>query len=362
MYNRASHNHIGKIHMKRLSLYLLLVFYSFTLYASPDACGSSSESVEEWIQSLNKNVRAYKGSVKNVREHITEQTYKMGLKYMHQEILLLKKIKDMTHTELAKKIYNIARIAVKFPYMDEIDVNEVLAYVEKFSSIKEMDSLKDYLKAGADVCNNTEEYSWLGDLVGHKEYLENQDEYLASVLPYCYAITYLSLEKFQSKFFRKGPLFVFDTAFTGLPDREEALKEYFGVREYKNFLFKLEEVRFNDVEWSYPNVVAYIPSLKQKSKDLLLDFSKALLEKIQNEDSYDAASFAHQEWVHMHLLADGNGRVGRLLMNLVLMDAGLAPVFIDDDREYTNAVTKDLEEGKHFVDFIRSHQLSSQKF
>lgn len=40
------------------------------------------------------------------------------------------------------------------------------------------------------------------------------------------------------------------------------------------------------------------------------------------------AALAHYKLVHIHPFTDGNGRTSRLLMNMILMQAGYPPVII----------------------------------
>lgn len=67
----------------------------------------------------------------------------------------------------------------------------------------------------------------------------------------------------------------------------------------------------------------------------------------QNQKKYPPivlASVVHNQFENIHPFADGNGRVGRLLLNLVLLKHGLPPVNIDlDRREKYYASLKEYE-------------------
>ena len=57
-----------------------------------------------------------------------------------------------------------------------------------------------------------------------------------------------------------------------------------------------------------------------------------------------AAAYGHQLFVNTHPFADANGRVARLLMNTVLRQGGLPSVAFYSDAEYTNVVSRSLNE------------------
>eukprot|EP00092_Neocalanus_flemingeri_P031439 GFUD01034145.1.p1 GENE.GFUD01034145.1~~GFUD01034145.1.p1 ORF type:complete len:530 (-),score=186.64 GFUD01034145.1:707-2296(-) len=67
------------------------------------------------------------------------------------------------------------------------------------------------------------------------------------------------------------------------------------------------------------------------------------------------AALAHYKLVHIHPFVDGNGRTSRLLMNLVLMQAGFPPVIIrraDRDTYYNHLVTANDGDIRPFIRFI----------
>ncbi len=68
---------------------------------------------------------------------------------------------------------------------------------------------------------------------------------------------------------------------------------------------------------------------------------------LQDEDQNDPIKFAidaHFKFVTIHPFVDGNGRVGRLLMNLLLIRAGYPPAIIR--KEDRNEYVKSLEKGQ----------------
>ena len=64
---------------------------------------------------------------------------------------------------------------------------------------------------------------------------------------------------------------------------------------------------------------------------------------LNNEkDPLQKAIMAHFKFVSIHPFVDGNGRIGRLLMNLILLQNGLWPIIIRprDRRHYINSIEK----------------------
>lgn len=134
--------------------------------------------------------------------------------------------------------------------------------------------------------------------------------------------------------------------------REVKIRRKLG-KKYEKFVRNFEKAIRAGKRWTYPGIVTFIPHHKPSS-EVLLNFAKRLLERFQNEETfkdeasaleyaYETSAFAHEEWVRLHLLKDGNGRMGRLLANLILVKAGIEPLIVTDDATYTVATVKGLE-------------------
>ncbi|MDO8497415.1 MAG: Fic family protein [bacterium] len=74
------------------------------------------------------------------------------------------------------------------------------------------------------------------------------------------------------------------------------------------------------------------------------DLMKELIDWLHNtnNDIIDVALRAHYTFVSIHPFTDGNGRTARLLMNLILMQAGYPPAIIrkEDRKVYINSIEK----------------------
>lgn len=67
------------------------------------------------------------------------------------------------------------------------------------------------------------------------------------------------------------------------------------------------------------------------------------------------AALAHYKLVHIHPFSDGNGRTSRLLMNMILMQAGYPPVIIHKrhrHKYYENLQVANGGDVRPFVRFI----------
>src|SRR5690606_8157962 len=63
------------------------------------------------------------------------------------------------------------------------------------------------------------------------------------------------------------------------------------------------------------------------------------------------AAIFHMRFINIHPFADGNGRICRILMNIILMQWGFPPAIIkkDDRNEYFRAIQRSREEGEQFL-------------
>jgi len=77
-------------------------------------------------------------------------------------------------------------------------------------------------------------------------------------------------------------------------------------------------------------VGSFVPPSAIEVPEYLEDFLKWLnsLEDTRDLHAIELAAIAHYKFVYIHPFIDGNGRTGRLLMNLILMRSGFPPVII----------------------------------
>ncbi len=87
----------------------------------------------------------------------------------------------------------------------------------------------------------------------------------------------------------------------------------------------------------------------------MLDFFEIVNKNLENLNPIELAAYAHFKLVHIHPFVDGNGRVSRLLMNLVLMKHGFPIVVIKKtDRKQYYARLRLADKGNlaPFVEFV----------
>lgn len=77
----------------------------------------------------------------------------------------------------------------------------------------------------------------------------------------------------------------------------------------------------------------------------------------------EQAALLHQKFVFIHPFVDGNGRVSRLLMNILLIQHGWLPVIIPPIRriEYIHLLEKAHKDPRPFISFIGEMEEESQK-
>jgi Fic family protein len=109
-----------------------------------------------------------------------------------------------------------------------------------------------------------------------------------------------------------------------------------GVRghagKYRSRGFGAEHLRFG------PNRSAHRNEVRAQLERLLIDAEQGC-DRIANlqgldraAEAYGLAARIHARFIKTHPFEDGNGRVGRLLMNLVLVRLGYSPVAIEAPR------------------------------
>ncbi len=98
-------------------------------------------------------------------------------------------------------------------------------------------------------------------------------------------------------------------------------------------------------------------------QELMCRFISNLENMKEQKHTVEFAAIAHKEFVFIHPFVDGNGRVARLLMNLLLLQQGYNIALITPvvRPEYIRSLEKAHENDSDFIEFIASMVKETQK-
>lgn len=169
----------------------------------------------------------------------------------------------------------------------------------------------------------------------------------------------------------------------GITVKGKTLREHFEVTNHRAAIFELEKIIqlkekiseesilklhthiLDNIDDQYAGVyrrenvrilgARLIPPNPMKVPKLMKDFFHWLDENSEKLSIIELAAVAHYKFVSIHPFIDGNGRTGRLFMNLLLMQHGYPPaVILATDRQKYYRVLNQANLGnlKPFVAFI----------
>ncbi len=97
--------------------------------------------------------------------------------------------------------------------------------------------------------------------------------------------------------------------------------------------------------------------------DKVYDLISELMKDVASEYSYpiEYISQVHASFIKIHPFLDGNGRVGRLLLNAMLLRSGYAPVLIKKEKSYYKAMEVALtqDESRYLTLFLVAKVIDS---
>ncbi|MFA5313704.1 MAG: Fic family protein [Methanomassiliicoccales archaeon] len=136
-----------------------------------------------------------------------------------------------------------------------------------------------------------------------------------------------------------------DEAFRSLPGRLERPLDPVTVLELHEQVFR--GILPDAGQWRRVNVLItgakHRPPRMEKVPDLVVSLLEGYNRKdVEGEDVFELASFMHCGFESVHPFIDGNGRIGRLLLNHHLMRRNWPPVSLtlSDRKEYYQALTE----------------------
>lgn len=138
----------------------------------------------------------------------------------------------------------------------------------------------------------------------------------------------------------------------GTPQEQEVNKQLKTIHDLMQLAAKDPDLTFYDVSrqkrGTTPEQSAlynkyYVVFPSGKNVPLLMDeFVKNLQQDLRDKkDVIAMASKAHLEFVRIHPFVEGNGRMARMLMNMILMQGGHQPIAFATDKAYTDAIRAD---------------------
>lgn len=130
---------------------------------------------------------------------------------------------------------------------------------------------------------------------------------------------------------------------------------YYRIDEKKAGKYRKEKVFISGSKYSLP---------RPEDVPALIGKFIAGLEKMQKKyHPVEYAALVHKEFIFIHPFIDGNGRVARLLMNLVLLQKGYVIALISPAlrAEYISCLEKAHQGDREFVEFIAKSLSETQR-
>lgn len=130
---------------------------------------------------------------------------------------------------------------------------------------------------------------------------------------------------------------------------------YHRINETEAGRYRRNKVFISGSKYSLPS--------PEKVPDLMKEFIAGIKDVAEKSHPVEYSAIAHKELVFVHPFVDGNGRVARLLMNLILLQKGYCLAVIPPilRRDYINALEKAHTDDKDFRKFIAERIRETQK-
>ena len=130
---------------------------------------------------------------------------------------------------------------------------------------------------------------------------------------------------------------------------------YYRIDEAKAGKYRKEKVFISGSKYPLPS--------PEKVSELMQNFIGRVKDMEKKNHPVEYSAIAHKDLVFIHPFIDGNGRVARLLMNLILLQKGyciaIIPPILRGD--YINALEKAHTDDKDFREFIARAARETQK-
>lgn len=130
---------------------------------------------------------------------------------------------------------------------------------------------------------------------------------------------------------------------------------YHRIDETRAGKYRKEKVFISGSQYALPS--------PEKVPDLMAKFITNIKDVEKKRHPVEYSAIAHKDLVFVHPFVDGNGRVARLLMNLILLQKEYVIAIIPPilRREYIQALEKAHTDDKPFIEFIARTVRETQK-
>jgi len=130
---------------------------------------------------------------------------------------------------------------------------------------------------------------------------------------------------------------------------------YFRIDEKNAGIYRKNKAIITGSKYSLPN--------PEELNSLMIKLISRMNNIRKEKHPVEAAAVIHKEFVFIHPFIDGNGRVARLLMNLILLQEGynIANIPLVTRREYIESLEKAHSDDKDFIYFIARMIRETQK-
>lgn len=250
------------------------------------------------------------------------------------------------------------------------------------------------MKGEENLLNTLNEYI----LLGIREQLDYEKFYLYSIITHSTAIEGSTVTEIENQLlFDEGitPRKTLAEQFMNL-DLKAAYEKAFSLADKhtnvsKEMLCSLSAILMKNTGSEYNTIAGKFSSAKgelrllnvsagrggksymawQKVELKILEFCEWLnneRKKIDREnvsEIYRLSFEAHYRLVYIHPWADGNGRMSRLLMNMIQKEFGVLPSIVKKEKraEYIQslALSQEKDDSKEFIDFMMNHHIENLK-
>ncbi|MEK6857109.1 MAG: Fic family protein [Nanoarchaeota archaeon] len=243
------------------------------------------------------------------------------------------------------------------------DFKEELSYVEHKKMKDASDAYKKHLESLDEFSKEKEKQRFLSNFIANSNSIEGSTLSVKDTHNFLF-------EEVVPKGHSKKEIFMA----INLLDAWNYLENHFSALPTKEDLFEMHKRVNKNIEseetlGSYKKVQNYIGDVytasylfvEEKIEKLLVWMKSAF----RNVDDFEVAFQSHAQFEIIHPFVDGNGRVGRFLINWLLLNKGLMPLAINNKRrsEYISALDHSRK-GKveAIVKFCFKEYLENYKF